>query len=301
MAGIAEAVKKFGYQVSGFQAYISTQVISSAGVSSSASFEMLICSMIDYFFNQEKIDVTDYARIGQYAENKYWSKASGLMDQMACAVGGSILLDFSRGIRYEKKEFQFETFGYRMVIVNTGKSHADLSEEYSEVPLEMKKIASLLGKETLSQCSLDQLLFKLPEIEKKAKNDRAVLRAIHFFEENRRVEEMAEAISKTDGQAILKLLEESGRSSWELLQNCYSLSNFKEQKVTLCLALTELFLRKIKDGCCRVHGGGFAGVMMCVVPEAFTEEYVRYMERYVGAGNVYPMRIRNAGAVHLAR
>lgn len=301
VAGIAEAAKKFGYQVSGFQAYISTQVISSAGVSSSASFEMLICSMIDYFFNQEKIDVTDYARIGQYAENKYWSKASGLMDQMACAVGGSILLDFSRGIRYEKKEFQFETFGYRMVIVNTGKSHADLSEEYSEVPLEMKKIASLLGKETLSQCSLDQLLFKLPEIEKKAKNDRAVLRAIHFFEENRRVEEMAEAISKTDGQAILKLLEESGRSSWELLQNCYSLSNFKEQKVTLCLALTELFLRKIKDGCCRVHGGGFAGVMMCVVPEAFTEEYVRYMERYVGAGNVYPMRIRNAGAVHLAR
>ena len=179
VAGIAEAAKKFGYQVSGFQAYISTQVISSAGVSSSASFEMLICSMIDYFFNQEKIDVTDYARIGQYAENKYWSKASGLMDQMACAVGGSILLDFSRGIRYEKKEFQFETFGYRMVIVNTGKSHADLSEEYSEVPLEMKKIASLLGKETLSQCSLDQLLFKLPEIEKKAKNDRAVLRAIH--------------------------------------------------------------------------------------------------------------------------
>ena len=138
VAGMIKAVQEFGFQISGFRAYISTEVISSAGVSSSASFEMLLCSMINYFFNDGKLDYTSYAKIGQYAENHYWDKASGLMDQMACAVGGPILLDFSEDVSYEKLNFGFEDFGYRLVIVNTGKGHADLSQEYSDVPVEMK-------------------------------------------------------------------------------------------------------------------------------------------------------------------
>ena len=159
----------------------------------------------------------------------------------------------------------------------------------------MKEAAKVLGVELLCETDLDSLLAHVNEIP----NDRAVLRAIHFFEENRRVDEMAEAIEKDDIDKVLRLVNESGTSSWELLQNCYSLQNCKEQKITLTLALTELFLKGIGDGVCRVHGGGFAGVIMCLVPLAEADNYVKYIAKYVGDSNVYPMNIRAVGAVKI--
>ena len=297
VAGMMEGAQKNGFKAAGFDAYVSTNVIAAAGVSSSASFEMLICTMIDYFFNEGKMTYNDYAKIGLYAENVYWDKASGMMDQMACAVGGPVLFNFAdrNNLEYSKLDFSFGKFGHRLVIVNTGKGHADLSQEYSEIPAEMKAAAKALGVELLHESTLDELLAHVNEIE----DDRAVLRAIHFFEETRRVEDAAEAIGKEDYEKFMKLMDESGNSSWELLQNCYSLQNCHEQKISLMLALTQLFLNKIQGGICRVHGGGFAGVIATILPEAEMDNYVEYISRYVGRDNVYPMDIRAIGAAHI--
>lgn len=297
VAGMAEAAGKFGYRVSGFNAYISTQVISAAGVSSSASFEMLVCSIINYFFNDGKMRCIDYARIGQYAENHFWDKASGLMDQMACAVGGTILLDFSKDDDHLCRpiDFSFSQIGYDLVIVNTGKGHADLSAEYSSIPMEMKQAAAAVGAKLLCETDMETLLKNLSKID----NDRAILRAMHFFEENKRVDAAAAAIAADDAKLLLHVIEESGHSSWEWLQNCYSLQDCTEQKISLMLALTKLFLNRSGKGICRVHGGGFAGVIMCVLPKEETENYVQYMSGFAGRENVYPMNIRAAGAVHV--
>lgn len=297
VAGMIEGAQKNGFKAAGFDAYVSTNVIAAAGVSSSASFEMLICTMIDYFFNEGKMTYNDYAKIGQYAENVYWDKASGMMDQMACAVGGPVLFNFAdrNNLEYSKLDFSFGKFGHRLVIVNTGKGHADLSQEYSEIPAEMKAAAKALGVELLHESTLEELLKHVNEIE----DDRAVLRAIHFFEETRRVEDASEAIGKEDYEKFMKLMDESGNSSWELLQNCYSLQNCHEQKISLMLALTRLFLNKIQGGICRVHGGGFAGVIATILPEAEMDNYVEYISRYVGRDNVYPMDIRAVGAAHI--
>lgn len=297
VAGMMEGAQKNGFKAAGFDAYVSTNVIAAAGVSSSASFEMLICTMIDYFFNEGKMTYNDYAKIGQYAENVYWDKASGMMDQMACAVGGPVLFNFAdrNNLEYSKLDFSFGKFGHRLVIVNTGKGHADLSQEYSEIPAEMKAAAKALGVELLHESTLEELLKHVNEIE----DDRAVLRAIHFFEETRRVEDASEVIGKEDYEKFMKLMDESGNSSWELLQNCYSLQNCHEQKISLMLALTQLFLNKIQGGICRVHGGGFAGVIATILPEAEMDNYVEYISRYVGRDNVYPMDIRAVGAAHI--
>lgn len=297
VAGMMEGAQKNGFKAAGFDAYVSTNVIAAAGVSSSASFEMLICTMIDYFFNEGKMTYNDYAKIGQYAENVYWDKASGMMDQMACAVGGPVLFNFAdrNNLKYSKLDFSFGKFGHRLVIVNTGKGHADLSQEYSEIPAEMKAAAKALGVELLHESTLEELLAHVNEIE----DDRAVLRAIHFFEETGRVEDASEAIGKEDYEKFMKLMDESGNSSWELLQNCYSLQNCHEQKISLMLALTQLFLNKIQGGICRVHGGGFAGVIATILPEAEMDNYVEYISRYVGRDNVYPMDIRAVGAAHI--
>lgn len=297
VAGIVEAAGKFGFKAGGFDAYVSTNVIAAAGVSSSASFEMLVCVIIDHLFNDANMSVSDYARLGQYAENVFWNKASGMMDQMACAVGGPVLFSFANGSKpdYTPLNFSFRSKGYSLVIVNTGKGHADLSDEYSSVPNEMYEAAGVIGVKRLCETKIEKLL----ENASKIPNDRAMLRSIHFFEEDRRVGEMADAIAADDIEKILRLIKESGDSSWKFLQNCYSVQDCKEQKITLVLALTELFLKKIGAGVCRVHGGGFAGVIACIVPVAETDNYVNYIAEYVGMENVYPMNIRAVGAVEI--
>lgn len=305
VTGIAEAVRAFGYTVSGFDAYVSSNVINAAGVSSSASFEMLLCTILNHFFNADRITCLECAKAGQYAENHYWAKSSGLMDQLSCAVGGVVLMDFSdqENIRYQKLPFSFRDYGYEPVLVNTGKGHADLNREYSDVPGEMKEAAAILGIDCLGEGSLEKLLENL----KKISNDRSALRALHFYEENRRVSEALQAILSKNFPALLSLMEESGHSSWEWLQNCSCPGNPNEQKIPLTLALTQLYLnslshswkRGLKAGCCRVHGGGFAGVIQTVLPIEAVPDYILYLSDYVGKDNIYPLHIRSTGAVHL--
>lgn len=300
VAGMLEAAVERGFRVGGFNAVASSEVIPSAGVSSSASFEMLVCEIVNHLYNDDAIDRADYARIGQHAENVWWGKASGLMDQMACAVGGTILLDFSHGVSYERVDFGFDELGCDLVIVNTGKGHADLSAEYSSVPNEMHAVAAALGVKNLCDTSEDAVLAHVAELRERC-GDRAVLRALHYFEEVGRVEEAERAIAAGEKGRVLDLITASGRSSWEWLQNAVVPGMPEEQPIPLALALTELYLRRIGAGACRLHGGGFAGVIMCVLPKAETAGYVDYISGYFGRESVYLTNIRQTGAACLGR
>ncbi len=296
--GLLAGFKRSGYEVGGFDAVITSNVISSAGVSSSASFEMLLCSMLNTFFNDGRMDTVAYAHIGKYSENNYWNKASGLLDQMACAVGGLITIDFyePQAPKVEKIEFDFASQDHSLIIVNTGRGHADLSEDYSSVPNEMKKVAEFFGKEVCAEISEKDVLNRLAEVRAYA-GDRSVLRALHFFEENKRVDAEVAALKEGRFSDFLANITASGNSSWKWLQNCYTDSNVQEQGITVALALTELFIAEKQRGACRVHGGGFAGVIMAMLPNDIVDEYVEMMEKALGEGNVYRMSIRPYGAV----
>lgn len=296
--GLIAGFKEKGYQVGGFDAYITSNVISAAGVSSSASFEMLLCSMLNTFFNDGKMDTVAYAHIGKYSENVYWDKASGLLDQMACAVGGLITIDFANPADpvVEKIEFDFGSQDHSLIIVQTGKGHADLSADYSSVPAEMKKVAEFFGKEVCSEITEEQVIDNLQKVREYA-GDRSVLRALHFFEENKRVEAEVAALKQNDFQAFLENITASGNSSWKWLQNCYTNANYQEQGITVTLALTELFIAGKQRGACRVHGGGFAGVIMAMLPNDLVDEYISYIEKATGEGNAYRMSIRPYGAI----
>lgn len=299
LIGMFECAMKKGYKVEGFDAYITTEVIGAAGVSSSASFEMLICAIMNYFSNEGKIDYVEYAKIGQYAEHEYWLKQSGLLDQMACAVGGVIAIDFKEEMpKVEKVEFGYDKLGYDLIIVNTGKGHADLSEEYSAVPVEMKRAAKVFGKEVLADVDEKEFMENLNKVREEA-GDRAVMRALHFFAEQKRVDTAVKAIKEEDYKTFLNCITKSGNSSWKWLQNCFATKDETEQAVPVALALTELFIEEEGRGYCRVHGGGFAGVIAAVLPKDLTPKYVEMMTPYMGEENIYVMQIRQTGAVHL--
>ena len=292
--GLLQGFKESGYEVGGFNAYITSNVISAAGVSSSASFEMLLCSILNTFFNEGRMDTVAYAHIGKYSENVYWDKASGLLDQMACAVGGLITIDFLEPASpvVEKIDFDFSSQNHSLIIVNTGKGHADLSADYSSVPIEMKKVAEFFGKEVCAEITEEEVIGHLAEVREYA-GDRSVLRALHFFEENKRVEAEVKALKEGRFSDFLNNITASGNSSWKWLQNCFTNSAYQEQGITVALALTELFIA----GKQRVHGGGFAGVIMAMLPNDLVEEYVAYIEKALGEGNAYRMSIRPYGAI----
>ncbi|MCC2163492.1 galactokinase family protein [Brotaphodocola catenula] len=296
--GLLKGFEESGYKIGGFDAYITSNVISSAGVSSSASFEMLLCSMINRFFNEGRMDTVAYAHIGKYAENVYWDKASGLLDQMACAVGGLITIDFlnPNEPKVEKIDFDFASRNHSLIIVQTGRGHADLSADYSAVPAEMKKVAEYFGKEVCAQITEEQLIEHLKEVREYA-GDRSVLRALHFFEENKRVEAEVKALKEGRFEDFLKNVTASGNSSWKWLQNCYTNTNYQEQGISIALALTELFIEEKKRGACRIHGGGFAGVIMAMLPNDLVDEYVAFIEKALGEGSAYRMTIRPYGAI----
>ena len=296
--GLLKGFEESGYKIGGFDAYITSNVISSAGVSSSASFEMLLCSMINRFFNEGRMDTVAYAHIGKYAENVYWDKASGLLDQMACAVGGLITIDFlnPNEPKVEKIDFDFASRNHSLIIVQTGRGHADLSADYSAVPAEMKKVAEYFGKEVCAQITEEQLIEHLKEVREYA-GDRSVLRALHFFEENKRVEAEVKALKEGRFEDFLKDVTASGNSSWKWLQNCYTNTNYQEQGISIALALTELFIEEKKRGACRIHGGGFAGVIMAMLPNDLVDEYVAFIEKALGEGSAYRMTIRPYGAI----
>ena len=300
VAGMAEAAENFGYKVGGFRAYVTSEVIASAGVSSSASFEMLVCTVLNAFYNEGKMSIADYARMGQYAENHWWNKSSGLMDQMACAAGGVIFLDFSEGVRYETIDFSFDDYDMDLFILNTGKGHADLTEEYSSIPHEMYAVAEKLGESRLADVSELVLLTTLGGMREKLGNDRALLRALHFFEENKRVNEAREAVAAGNSDKLLQLMGESGKSSYEWLQNAYCTEDTKEQSIPLALCLTELFLKRCAGGTCRIHGGGFAGVIMAILPKEEREDYTAFMSQFFGKENIYRMGLRRYGAVEVS-
>lgn len=296
--GLLKGFLEAGYKVGGFDAYITSNVISAAGVSSSASFEMLLCSMLNTFFNEGRMDKVAYAHIGKYSENIYWDKASGLLDQMACAVGGLITIDFvdPAAPAVEKIDFDFGSQDHSLIIVQTGKGHADLSADYSSVPNEMKKAAEFFGKEVLAQVEEEELLRRLPEVRAFA-GDRSVLRALHFFEENKRVDAEVQALKEGRFEDFLTNITASGNSSWKWLQNCYTNSSVQEQGITIALAVTELFIARKQRGACRVHGGGFAGVIMAMLPNDITDEYIACIEAAMGEGSAYRMSIRPYGAI----
>ena len=296
--GLLQGFKESGYEVGGFNAYITSNVISAAGISSSASFEMLLCSILNTFFNEGRMDTVAYAHIGKYSENVYWDKASGLLDQMACAVGGLITIDFMEPASpvVEKIDFDFSSQNHSLIIVNTGKGHADLSADYSSVPIEMKKVAEFFGKEVCAQITEEEVIEHLAEVRAYA-GDRSVLRALHFFEENKRVEAEVKALKEGRFTDFLMNITASGNSSWKWLQNCFTNSAYQEQGITVALALTELFIAEKQRGACRVHGGGFAGVIMAMLPNDLVDEYVAYIEKALGEGNAYRMSIRPYGAI----
>lgn len=296
--GLLKGFLESGYEIGGFDAYITSNVISSAGVSSSASFEMLLCSMINKFFNESRMNTVAYAHIGKYSENVYWDKASGLLDQMACAVGGLITIDFLEPSVpvVEKIDFDFASRDHSLIIVQTGKGHADLSEDYSSVPIEMKKVAEYFGKEVCAEITEEQVIENLAEIRAYA-GDRSVMRALHFFEENKRVEAEVAALKEGRFEDFLMNITASGNSSWKWLQNCYTNSNYQEQGISVALALTELFIAEKQKGACRIHGGGFAGVIMAMLPNDIVDEYITYIEKAMGEGSAYRMSIRPYGAI----
>ncbi|MEE1031377.1 MAG: galactokinase family protein [Ruminococcus sp.] len=298
LKGIFAGLLEKGYKVEGFDAYTTSNVISGAGVSSSAAFEMLVCVIVDHLFNNGEIGVVAYAKAGQYAENKYWLKGSGLLDQLACAVGGMITIDFADIENPQIREIKcnFDEMNHDLVIINTGKGHADLSAEYSAVPNEMKKVAEYFGKEVLEQCDEEALIENLQAIRKYA-GDRAVLRAYHFFEENKRVDKEVAALESKDFPTFLNTITASGDSSWKYLQNCYLNETPDEQSITVALTLTKYYLDKIGAGVCRVHGGGFAGVIAAFLPKEHTEGFVAYLDRVMGPGNAHVIHIRPQGAV----
>ncbi|NLY61565.1 MAG: galactokinase [Clostridiales bacterium] len=298
--GIAARFKELGYNVGGFNAYIASDVLGGSGLSSSACIEVLLGTILNYLYNDGQIDVQQLAMIGQYAENVYFGKPCGLMDQMACAVGGFVTIDFKDPEKpiVRKIEFGIENQNYSLLVVDTGGNHADLTDDYASIPGEMKAVAQVLGAQVCRELTKDQVIANISLLRKKV-NDRAVLRVLHFFNENERVAEQVKALEEGNFQEFLSLVKDSGNSSWKWLQNCYTTHNPLEQSVTLALALTEDFINKIGEGACRVHGGGFAGTIQVFLPTDKVKDYIDEIEPILGEGAVTVLSIRPVGTIKI--
>jgi len=294
--GVGARMKELGFAIGGFDAVITSRVPKGSGLSSSAAFEVLIATILDHFYNQDSLDEVLKAQICQYAENQYFGKPCGLMDQTTCAVGGFVTIDFQdfEHPLVKKVDFDFSKQGYRLVISNTGGSHADLNEDYAAIKNEMQSVARALGGKVLREFSLDQVLQAIPTLRRQA-GDRAILRAMHFYQDDQRVVEQVQALEADDMRRFLELVNESGSSSWKLLQNCYTPADIRVQGVTLGLALSQTLL-KGSPGACRVHGGGFAGTIQAFVPESLLENYLDKMGSIFGRQACTALQIRSLGA-----
>jgi galactokinase len=293
--GISSRMKELGFTIGGFDCCIDSGVPVGSGLSSSASFEVLIGAIISHLFNNGKLEAVQNAIIGQYAENVYFGKPCGLMDQTACAVGGLVTIDFKDPSNpvVKKVNFDFVATGFSLVITDTGGNHADLNDEYASLPIDMKAVAAELGAKVLRQVSLDQVLEITPKIREKV-GDRAILRAIHFQNDNQRVVEQVAALEKNDFKAFLGMVIDSGFSSYMYNQNIYPVNNIKEQGVSLALALSDIILKG--QGAWRVHGGGFAGTIQAFVPEKLLDKYIATLEHVFGKGACHNLFIRQKGA-----
>jgi galactokinase len=297
--GIADGLRRAGLPTVPFEAVIDSRVLPGSGLSSSAAIEISLVG-IHEALSDTPISPVDRAKVGRFAENEYIGKPSGLMDQMASSIGGCVAIDFAdeETPRYHRIDFDFRRTNHQLAIVDTGGSHANLTPQYAAVPQEMLAVAGTLGVGTLSETNRKEL-FKNAKAVRETVGDRGFLRAVHFFNEQDRVLAFTDAVDARLWDHVLRLMNESGTSSWELLQNVYPTDSYKEQSIALGLAMTnEYFRERGAVGACRVHGGGFAGTMLAVVPLEIFPEYQQVMNRIFGKNATHPLSIRREGLVY---
>ena len=294
--GVVAGFMERGYNVGGFRAYATSDVLIGAGLSSSAAFETLIGTILSGLYNDMSISAIEIAIIGQYAENVYFGKPCGLMDQMACSVGNLVHIDFKdpKKPEVEKLDFNMSEYGYSLCITDTKGSHADLTDEYAAVPREMKNIAKYFGKEVLRDVEYLSVLKAIPELREKY-GDRSVLRALHFFHENERVQKEVNALKNKDITLFLENVKASGDSSFKYLQNVYSGSDIENQNISIALLMSDISLKE--EGVSRVHGGGFAGTIQAFVKNEYVESYKILMDNVFGEGSCKDLRIRKYGGM----
>lgn len=296
--GICAGFKNRGYNIGGFDAATMTQVLSGSGLSSSAAFEVLVGTCMNYLYNDGKVSAVEIAQIAQYAENVFFDKPCGLMDQMACSVGGFVKIDFKDTDKpvIEPIEFDFASCGHSLCIVDTRANHSDLTDEYAAIRLEMEKAASCFGKSALREVDENEFKSKLAYVREKA-GDRSVLRGLHFYGENNRVERASSALEKGDFEEFKTVITESGFSSYMYNQNVFSSKQPLSQPVSLALAVSDSILRG--KGAWRVHGGGFAGTIQAFVPADLLEVYKNTVESIFGKGSCYILSIRPVGGIEI--
>lgn len=294
--GVVYGLIQRGYQTGGFNAYITSDVLIGAGLSSSAAFEVILGTIVSGLFNQMEIPMVEIAQNGQYAENVFFGKPCGLMDQMACAVGGLIHIDFKTPEKPEirKVDVDFEQYAHSLCIVDTKGSHVDLTDDYAAIPAEMKQVAAYFGKAVLRAVSEAEFYQCLPDIRKQL-DDRCVLRAIHFFEEEKRVAAQVAALREGNFREFLQEIQKSGNSSFQYLQNVYTNKDVRNQGMSVGLAVSQSVLGE--HGVSRVHGGGFAGTIQSFVANDFVETYKQHMDRLFGTDVCHVLKIRKYGGI----
>ena len=299
VAGMCAGFRKDGYSVGGFDAYTTSSVLKGSGLSSSAAFEDMVGNILSHLYNGGKVDNVKIAMLAQYAENVFFGKPCGLMDQVACAVGGIVAIDFKnpKAPVIDKVDFDITEQGYNLCIVNTGGNHADLTDDYASVPAEMKAVAAHFGKAVLREIEESALIEAIPAL-RETVGDRAVLRALHFMNENKRVEKQKDALTRGDLDGFFSEVLASGRSSFCYLQNVYTTQNLSEQGLSLALCLADGYLAG-KRATWRVHGGGFAGTIQAFVPTAEVDGFRRVMDSVFGEGKCIVLRIRPEGALKI--
>ncbi len=296
--GVCARFNQLGYKYGGFNASVTSCVLSGSGLSSSAAYEVLIGTILNYLYNDGKISAVEIAQISQYAENVYFKKPCGLMDQTACSVGGFVKIDFedTNAPVIEKVDFDIAKHGYNLCIIDTGGNHADLTGDYAAIRLEMNSVAEFFGKPVLRQVDESEVVANIGDIRKKT-GDRAIERAIHFYNENKRVERLSKALSDGDFDEFKNIIIESGKSSFMYNQNCFTLSNPSEQPVALALCIAEELLKG--KGAYRVHGGGFAGTIQAFVPVEDTDSFVGAMRKTFGENSCYILKVRSHGGCEI--
>ncbi len=299
VAGMANAFINAGHNVGGYDAYSCTEVLKGSGLCSSAAFEVMVGNILNHLYNGGNVDNKEIAKYAQYSENVYFGKPCGLMDQMACAVGGFVYIDFEDNANpvVESIDFSLADAGYSLCIVNTGGSHAGLNEDYASVPAEMKAVATYFGRPYLRGLTEEELLLAVPNMRRRV-GDRAILRAIHFIRENDRVEAARDALKRGDLDTFYDIILASGRSSYQYLQNVYTTHNAIEQGISLALCVTDGAMSG-KGGAFRVHGGGFAGTIQVFVKNEELDNYVKHIDSVFGEGSAMKLNIRPLGAVKL--
>lgn len=299
ISGMCSGFLKYGHKVGGYDAYTTSNVFKGSGLSSSAAFEDMVGLILNGFYNDGAVENAEIAKIAQYSENVFFGKPSGLMDQTACAVGGFVAIDFKNPSEpiIEKLPFDLTAAGYNLCIVNTGGSHADFNEDYASVPADMKKVASYFGKAVLREVELSVILKNVKELREFA-GDRALLRAIHYKNENERVTVQTEALKSGDIDGFFEGVMASGNSSFKYLQNVYTVKNVNEQGLSLALCLAELALAG-KKAAYRVHGGGFAGTIQAFVANEDVPAFKAALDSAFGDGATTVLKVRPFGAIRI--